>query len=318
MESVLRAGGTTIEEVVLSLLSVNYNELVMAAAGDAANKVLDETNKTDHILVVNGSIPLADDGIYCVIAGESAETLLKKSAENATAILAVGACSVYGSVQAARPNPTGAVGVDQVIRDKSVVNVAGCPPIGEVILATIAYILAHGSTPKTDAQGRPLFAYDQRIHDSCGRRPHFDAGQFVRTFDDEGARNGWCLYHVGCKGPSTFSACPVIQWNDRTNWPVGAGHPCIGCTEKDFFDNFTPFYTRLPNVPGFGVEGTASRVGLGLMAATVAGIGIHAGATAIRKAAASKESNEHEPLEAFGDVSATTPPTTQATESGKE
>ena len=301
MESALRAGGTTVEEVVLSLLSVNYNELVMAAAGDAANDVLDKTLEEGHILVVNGSVPKADDGIYCVIGGETSEVLLKRAAENAFAILAVGACSVYGSVQAASPNPTGAVGVDSIIRNKKVVNVAGCPPIGEVILATVAYILTHGTEPKTDSQGRPLFAYDQRIHDSCGRRPHFDAGQFVRTFDDEGARNGWCLYHVGCKGPSTFSACPIIQWNLHTSWPVGAGHPCIGCTEKNFFDDYTPFYSRLHNIPGFPVEGTAERVGLGLVAATVAGIGIHAGATAIRKAAGNKAAHEGGPLEAFGD-----------------
>ncbi|MDR1264844.1 MAG: hydrogenase small subunit [Propionibacteriaceae bacterium] len=300
MESTLRSGGTTVEEVVLSLLSVNYNELVMAAAGEAANKALDETNASDHILVVNGSIPTKDDGIYCTIGGQSAEQVLRQSAEHASVILAVGACAVWGSVQASKPNPTGAVGVDQIITDKPVINVSGCPPIGEVITATVAYILTHGAPPNTDAEGRPLFAYDQRIHDSCPRRAHFDAGQFVRSFDDRGARNGWCLYQVGCKGPSTFSACPIIQWNLHTSWPIGAGHPCIGCTEKQFFDRFTPFYRVLPSVPGLGVEATAEKVGWGLLGATVAGVGLHAGATAIRSAAA-RRTAAAEPLQAFGD-----------------
>ncbi|MDR1237240.1 MAG: hydrogenase small subunit, partial [Propionibacteriaceae bacterium] len=143
MESALRSGGTTVEEVVLRLLSVNYNELVMAAAGDSANRALEQTNAEPHILVVNGSVPLADGGIYCTIGGESAEEVLRKSAQNASAILAVGACAVWGSVQASKPNPTGAVGVDEIIRDKPVVNVAGCPPIGEVITATVAYLLTH-------------------------------------------------------------------------------------------------------------------------------------------------------------------------------
>ncbi|MDR1237316.1 MAG: hydrogenase small subunit [Propionibacteriaceae bacterium] len=301
MESTLRSGGTTVEEVVLNLLSVNYNELVMAAAGDAANKALDDTNAEPHILVVNGSIPTKDGGIYCTIGGKSAEEVLRESAANASAILAVGACAVWGSVQASNPNPTGAVGVDQIIRDKPVINVAGCPPIGEVITATVAYLLTHDDLPKTDAEGRPLFAYDQRIHDSCPRRAHFDAGQYVRTFDDEGARNGWCLYEVGCKGPSTFSACPIIQWNLHTSWPIGAGHPCIGCTEKDFFDRFTPFYQALPNVTGLGIEGTAEKIGWGLVGATVAGVGLHAGITAIRHAASRKPSHDGEPLQAFGD-----------------
>jgi len=301
MESTLRSGGTTIEDAVLRLLSVEYNELVMPAAGDAANKALDDANAQPHLLVVNGSIPVKDGGIYCTIGGKSAEQVLRESAKNATGILAVGACAVWGSVQASKPNPTGAVGVDAIITDKAVVNVAGCPPIGEVITATVAYVLTHGSLPKLDAQGRPLFAYDQRIHDSCQRRAHFDAGQFVRSFDDDGARNGWCLYEVGCKGPSTFAACPIIKWNKGTSWPIQAGHPCLGCTEKNFFDNYTPFYQTLPNVGGFGVESTAEAIGLGVVGIAAAGVALHAGATAVKQAASRRAAEGNEPLQAFGD-----------------
>jgi len=301
MESALRSGGTTVEDVVLNLMSVNYNELVMAAAGDAANAAMDATNKEPHILVVNGSIPRNDNGVYCVIGGKTAEQVLREAAENATAILAVGACAVWGSVQASKPNPTGAVGVEDIITDKPIINVAGCPPIGEVITATIAYILTHGGDlPATDSQGRPLFAYDQRIHDSCPRRAHFDAGQYVRSFDDEGAKEGWCLYDMGCKGPSTFSPCPIFQWNLHTSWPIGAGHPCIGCTEKDFYDRFEPFYERLPQVTGFGVEANAEKIGWGLAGVVAAGVAVHAGATAVRRAASHKEA-EAAPLAAFGD-----------------
>ncbi|MEJ6019057.1 hydrogenase small subunit [Corynebacterium sp. H113] len=301
MESMLRSGGTTAEEVVLELMSMEYNDLLMAASGEAAEKALHDVNSQDHILVVNGSIPLGEDGAFCTIGGKSAEQVLLEAAENATAILAVGACAVYGSVQAAKPNPTGAVGVDEIIKDKPVINVSGCPPIGEVITATLAYILTHGEAPKVDAEGRPLFAYDQRIHDSCPRRPHFDAGQFVRTFDDDGARNGWCLYEVGCKGPSTFSPCPIIQWNLKSGWPIGQGHPCIGCTEKDFFDKFTPFYDTLPNVPGLGVEGTAEKVGLGMVGVAAAGVAAHGGLTVIKKLSMRRENGEEKLLAAFGD-----------------
>ncbi|GIG25063.1 hydrogenase small subunit [Cellulomonas denverensis] len=300
IESTLRSGDTTVEEAVLNLLSMNYNELLMAPSGHAADLALEEANAEPHILVVNGSIPLGAGGAYCTIGGKSAEQVLRESAENATTILAVGACAVWGSVQASRPNPTGAVGVEEILTDRQVINVAGCPPIGEVITATLAYLLTHGSAPRTDAQGRPLFAYEQRIHDSCPRRAHYDAGQFVRTFDDEGAHNGWCLYDVGCKGPSTFAACPILQWNLGTSWPIGAGHPCIGCTEKNFFDQFTPFYQALPNVTGVGIEATAEKVGWGLVGATVAGVAAHAGLTAVRRSAA-RRSEAELPLDAFGD-----------------
>ncbi|TIC80208.1 hydrogenase small subunit [Nocardioides sp. GY 10127] len=309
-ESLLRAGGTTVEDVVLKLLSVDYLELLMAASGDAANKALEDANASDHVLVVNGSVP-TKNGAFCVIGGESAETVLRKSAENATAVLAVGACAVWGSVQASKPNPTGAVGVEEIITDKPVLNVAGCPPIGEVIVAAITYILANGDLPETDSEGRPTFAYGQRIHDTCPRRAHFDAGQFVKTFDDEGAKQGWCLYDVGCKGPSTFSPCPVVQWNLGTSWPIGSGHPCIGCTEKDFFDTFTPFYTELPDVELPGVEATANKVGLGLLGVAAGGVAIHSAATGVRRWQGNRKDAGDAPLVAFGDTDKVWLPTPQ-------
>ena len=302
MESVLRSGGTTIEELVLNLLSVNYNELVMAAAGHPADKAMTDTFNEPHILVVNGSVPTKEDGAYCTIAGRSVEDILKEAAKNAQVILAVGACAVYGSVQAAKPNPTGAVGVDEIIKDKPVINVSGCPPIGEVITATITYILTHGKPPKVDNEGRPLFAYDQRIHDSCPRRAHYDAGQFVHAFDDQGARNGWCLYDVGCKGPSTFSPCPIIQWNLKSGWPIGAGHPCIGCTEKDFFDKFTPFYETLPDIKGFGVETTARKVGWGMIGAATVGVAAHFAGTMIKEVRLNTKDGENRVLETYDGV----------------
>jgi hydrogenase small subunit len=283
MESVLRSGDTTVEEIILNLVSMDYNELLMAAAGTAADEALAAANAQDHILVVNGSIPLAEDGIYTTIAGRSAEAILRESAEKATAIFAVGACAHWGSVQASRPNPTGAVGVDHIIKDKPVVNVAGCPPIGEVITASLVYALTYGAPPPMDTQGRPLFAYGARIHDFCPRRAHFDAGEFVQQFDDAAARDGACLYEIGCRGPETFSPCPIIQWNLHTDWPIGAGHPCIGCTEPQFYDRFTPFYQVLPElkVPGLPIEADAEKVGLIGLAAVGAGVAIHAAATTV-------------------------------------
>ena len=194
----------------------------MAAAGHQANAALDETNKSPHILVVNGSIPTANAG-YCTIGGKSTEQILRESAAKATAILAVGACAFYGCVQAAQPNPTGAVGVQDTLTDRQVVNVAGCPPIPEVITATIVYVLTYGRTPPVDGMGRPLFGYGARIHDNCPRRAHYDAGQFVQSFGDEASRQGHCLAKMGCKGPDTYAPCPVIKWNMETSFPDSGG-----------------------------------------------------------------------------------------------
>jgi len=158
-----------------------------------------------------------------------------------------------------------------------------------VVTATIAHFLTFNRLPQLDADGRPLFAYGKRIHDQCPRRAHFDAGQFVEVFDDEAARKGWCLYRTGCKGPACFSPCPILQWNQTTSWPIGAGHPCIGCTERGFWDQMTPFYGRLPDVAGFGVESRVDLIGGAVAAGVTAGIVAHAAATGIHRARQRKE-----------------------------
>jgi hydrogenase small subunit len=267
----------------------------MAASGTASEAALQaamKANSGKYLLLVTGSVPLEADGIYCTIGGRTAKEILEEAAHGAAAVIAIGACAHWGSVQAARPNPTGAVGVRRIITDKPVVNIAGCPPIGDVVTATVVHFLTFGRIPQLDSEGRPLFAYGARIHDQCPRRANFDAGQFVEEFDDEAARKGWCLYHVGCKGPATFSPCPIFQWNTRTSWPIGAGHPCIGCTEPDFWDTMSPFYDRLPDVGGFGVEQRVDLIGAALAAGAAAGVGAHALATGVHQVRERRKARE--------------------------
>jgi hydrogenase small subunit len=282
VESVLRTAEPTIGDLVLDVVSLDYNHTLMAGAGEAVEKAKQDSmaaNRGKYVLVVTGSVPLNEDGIYTMIGGRTAREIVEEAAAGAAAVVAVGACAHFGSVQAARPNPTGAVGIREVLKGRQVLNIAGCPPIGDAVTASLVHFLTFGRLPEMDSEGRPLFAYGKRIHDQCTRRAHFDAGQYVEQFDDEGARAGWCLYHVGCKGPATFSPCPIFQWNTRTSWPIGAGHPCIGCTEPFFWDTMTPFYGRLPDVTGFGIEQKIDAIGAGLAAGAVAGIAVHAGAT---------------------------------------
>ncbi|HEX6560029.1 MAG TPA: hydrogenase small subunit [Longimicrobiales bacterium] len=284
VESVLRTAAPTIGDLVLDVLSLDYQHTIMAPAGQAAENALKKTmqdNKGAYLLIVTGSVPLAENGIYTMIGGRTAQQILEEAAAGAAAVIAVGACAHWGGVQAAQPNPTNAVGVRDVLKNRPVVNIAGCPPQGDVVTATVVHFLTFGSLPALDEEGRPKFAYGARIHDQCPRRANYDAGQFVQAFDDEAARKGWCLYEMGCKGVATFSPCPIFQWNDRTNWPVGAGYPCIGCTEPHFWDTMTPFYNKLPNVAGFGVESTADKIGATLAIGATAGVAAHAIATGV-------------------------------------
>lgn len=292
VESVLRAGDPTIGNLILETISLDYNHLIMAAAGHQAEEVLKnaiEENHGDYLLVVTGSVPIAEGGIYTTLGGRTAKAVLEEAAAGCTAILAVGACAHYGSVQAAHPNPTEARGVDQLIDDKPIVNIAGCPPIAETVTATIVHYLTFGRLPEVDGQKRPKFAYGALIHDQCPRRADYDAGRFVEHFDDDAARQGWCLYHVGCKGPATYSPCPIFQWNMGTSWPIGAGHGCIGCTEPYFWDTMTPFYKRLPQVEGFGADVSADQLGVGIVAGTAAAFAAHGVIKTVQRRKAERE-----------------------------
>ncbi|HVN42616.1 MAG TPA: hydrogenase small subunit, partial [Steroidobacteraceae bacterium] len=219
----------------------------------------------------------------CFPGGKPFVETLKNMASDASAVIAWGSCASNGCVQAAKPNPTGAVPIDKVITDKPIIKVPGCPPIAEVMTGVVTYYLTFGQLPELDRQGRPVMFYGQRIHDKCYRRPHFDAGQFAETFDDAGSRMGYCLYKVGCRGPTTYNACSTVRWNDGVSFPIGSGHGCIGCSEDAFWDN-GPFYNRLENVVQTGVESTADKVGGTAAAIVGAGIAVHAGLTALRQA----------------------------------
>jgi hydrogenase small subunit len=284
-EALLRASNPTVAELVLDVLSVDYHETIMAAAGYQAEEALAKTMKEQrgkYIAVVEGSIPLKDDGVYCCIGGKSALDIAREVCGNAFATIAVGSCAAFGGLPAAAPNPTGAVGVKDAVPGATVINLPGCPLNPDNLTATVVHFLTFGRLPSTDSLGRPLFAYGKRIHDACERRPHFDAGQYVEEWGDSAHRKGHCLYKMGCKGPETFHNCPTQRYNGKTSWPVGAGHGCVGCSEPMFWDTMTPFYRRLPSVPGFGIESSADKIGAGLAVATAAAFGAHGVISAFR------------------------------------
>lgn len=302
-ESFLRASDPTVAEIVLELLSVNYHETIMAPAGRMAEKSLLDTVEAfsgEYITVVEGSIPTGFGGAFCTVAGRTALEISREVCGNALATIAVGACAWDGGWPAAAPNPTGALGVkDAVPGVRNLINMPGCPMNVANLTGVVVHYLTFGELPATDQMGRPLFAYGQLIHNNCERRGHFDAGRFVEDWGDEGHRKGWCLYKMGCKGPQTYSNCPAVEWNDATSWPIGAGHGCVGCMAPRFWDTMSPFYERLPDVEGFGVESSADRLGLGVVGGVTAAFAAHGIISAVRsrrKPLASHE--EEEPVQA--------------------
>jgi [NiFe] hydrogenase small subunit len=243
-EGLLRTTYPWIDELLLDTISLDYHETLMAASGDAAEAALHESVKNNagkFICVVDGSIPTKDNGIYGTIAGKTFLEIAKEVCPKAAATICIGTCASFGGLPAAAPNPTGAKGVSEALGIKTV-NIPGCPPNPINFVGTVVNYLLFGKLPDLDDKGRPLFAYGQLVHDQCPRRGHFEAGEFVKSFDSPEAAQGWCLYEMGCKGPDTYNNCPLVKFNDGTSWPVQAGHPCIGCSEPGFWDKMTPFY----------------------------------------------------------------------------
>ncbi|MGL5386728.1 MAG: hydrogenase 2 small subunit [Serratia sp. (in: enterobacteria)] len=250
-ESLLRATHPTIENLLLDVVSMEYHEVLSAAFGEQAEENKHraiEQYKGKYVLVVDGSIPMKDGGVYCMVAGKPIVEHIRNAAEHAAAVIAIGSCAAWGGVAASGPNPTGAVSLQEILPGKTVINIPGCPPNPHNFLATVAHIITYQRPPKLDAKNRPDFAYARLIHENCERRPHFDAGRFAKQFGDDGHRQGWCLYHLGCKGPETYGNCSTLEFCDVGGgiWPVGIGHPCYGCNEQGI--GFTKGIAQLASV----------------------------------------------------------------------
>ncbi len=286
-ETLLRADHPTLATLILDLVSLDYSETLNSGAGLQAEEYRERMireNEGRFILVCEGAIPVNDGGIYCQVGGRPVVEILKETAPKAAAVIAFGSCASWGGVPSADPNPTGATGVDRIVKDKPVINIPGCPPNPYNFLSTVLYYLTLGKLPELDGKGRPKFAYGRLIHENCERRPHFDAGRFAERFGDEGHRKGWCLYKLGCKGPETFNNCPTLRFNDVGVWPVNIGHPCFGCSEKGvgfaepLFQPARPLYITPPTQ--FAKARPEPGRGASTLAAAAAGAAVGAAAVA--------------------------------------
>lgn len=310
-ETLLRATHPTIDKLILELISLDYHETLNVGAGfqaEAAREASMAENEGKYILVVDGSIPVKDGGIYCMIGGKTAKSLLEDMGRKAAAVIAIGSCSSWGGMPSTYPNPTGATPAHKVLKDAGigtpVVNIPGCPPNPYNFLSTVLYYLTFSKLPELDSLSRPKFAYGRLIHENCERRPHFDAGRFAATFGDEGHRKGYCLFKLGCKGPETYNNCPTLLFGDvgAGAWPVGTGAPCFGCSEGGVGfatalhalakpDNLTPPALFTEVFPGKKKEA----IGTTALATGAAGLAIGAaGAAALMNMGKKAEEKEEE------------------------
>lgn len=246
-EAVLRAVNPYIDELILDVISLDYHETLMQASGEAAEEALHQAVESPDgfVCVVEGGIPTADGGKYGKVAGKTMLEMVSEICPKAMAVISIGSCATFGGVQAAAPNPTGAKSLNDALQHLGVnaINISGCPPNPINFVGTVVHLLTKG-IPEMDGNNRPVMFFGETVHDRCERLKHFNNFEFAESFDSEEAKKGYCLYELGCKGPYTYNNCPTVKFN-QTSWPVQAGHPCIGCSEPNFWDDMSPFYESL-------------------------------------------------------------------------
>ncbi|WP_102692218.1 hydrogenase small subunit [Rummeliibacillus pycnus] len=238
--SLLNGQNPDFEYAFQSMVNIQYSNSLMVSEGEKAIDKLMKAMDEEYILAVEGAVALKNNGLYNVIGrwqgkpltGLQAATML---GEKASTILAVGACATHGGVSAAKPNPSQSVSLQNVLPNKKMIKLPGCPVHPDWFLGTVAHLLLYGE-PETDNLGRPLMFYSTLIHDRCPRRPFFDRGIFAEKLSDK-----TCLFKLGCRGPVTRTDCPTRQWNGHVNWPIGDNTPCIGCAQFGFPDAMAPF-----------------------------------------------------------------------------
>ncbi len=308
-ESVAQVTQPDVATIVLDILSMNYMETIMMAQGEHAEEALHDTavaNEGKFVLIYEGSVMTGLDGNLLRIAEKTSLEALEEIGPMAAAVIAVGSCAVDGgwvrsvpSVQA-KNYPTEpeawATGVSQYFKTKGittpVVNLPTCPVNPEWVVAMVidAVILGgideNGQVTQTfvdrlDQFGRPKLIFGQTIHDNCPRRGHFENGEFVYEFGSEEEAKGYCLYPVGCKGPQTYTNCPIVRWNDRASWCVESGSPCIGCGDFNWVDENAPFLNRFRKIDIGGSNldpGVIAPIATGVVAGALAvhGLGMKA------------------------------------------
>ncbi len=226
--------------IILDKISLRYHETAMAAAGHQAEKVYHDTVKEGgYLLIVEGSVPSADDR-FCMVGGRPFREIVEEAAKKAVGIIAVGACATYGGIPAATPSK--GIGLNKALPGKAVINLPTCPVHPDHLAGTVLYFLTTGKIPELDKIGRPVMYFKESIHDNCRRRGHFDAGRFLADWNDP-AQKDWCMLQKGCKGPMTNSDCPVRRWNDGINFCIDCGAVCMGCAEPGFYAQMSPLYS---------------------------------------------------------------------------
>jgi [NiFe] hydrogenase small subunit len=203
-EAAIRTIKPFIDALILDTISLDYQETIMAAAGEAAEDALHKAveSKDGFYLVIEGGLPTIDGGQWGMVSGHPMIETTKKLAPKAKGIICIGTCSAYGGVQKAKPNPSQAKGVAEALGAKTI-NIAGCPPNPST--SSRRGPVPRKGHPELDNNGRPKMS-TAIWSTTMTALKHIEASEFAPSSRVKRPR-GYCLYEL-CARSLTYNNCP--------------------------------------------------------------------------------------------------------------
>lgn len=261
--------------LALDTLDINFCDTIQAAPGiwyDSGSGFVEQPNSSSlqalntaggYVLLVEGSCPTGTPdgngtaGDFCHVGdvvgtavGEKFTEVLKELASNAAAVLAIGTCSSFGGIPAARGSITTATDTRTYLADEGVttpvVRIPGCPPHPDWIVGSVLQYLAAPTAlvGALNSDGAPYEYFGEYL---CNAGPctwryqnaerndqtksngsvfpsevaNIDATYPIGNSKELG-KNKWtgaglgCLGILGCKGRKTKADCSGRKWNTNT------------------------------------------------------------------------------------------------------
>jgi hydrogenase small subunit len=226
----------TTADVLTDHINLVFHPTLMSTSGEPAVAALHEAyHRGNYILVLEGGVPLAFDGFACIVYSYNGREVTMKEAvqqyaQRASHVVCAGTCASYGGIPASASNPTGVVGISELLGTPTI-NLPGCPTNPNWVVWAVVQLILGNAVP-LDSVGRPSALYEDHgfIHQSCPR--NLGGTNEVDNF----GQDGQCLIRLGCRGPYTKARCRNC-WNGmegQGHWCIGVNAPCHGCVEPTF------------------------------------------------------------------------------------
>lgn len=250
-------------------INVVFHPALSEASGPEALEILHaaaDGRLPVDILCIEGAVLRGPNGSgrFHVLAGTGQPMLdwVRRLAERARHVFAIGSCTAFGGVPAAGDNATDACGLQFEGSEKGgilgadwrsaagqpVVNVAGCPTHpGWVLDCLMALALGQLQAGDLDALQRPRFYSDQLVHHGCPRNEFYE----FKASAHQPSELGCLMENLGCKGTQAHADCNTRPWHGVGSC-VRGGYPCISCTEPGFEEPGHAFM-ETPKVAGIPI-----------------------------------------------------------------